>query len=286
MHLLGEGRDLATGRDGSGEVIGTARYQAVIDFYGGRKVATISTEPGRPVDPLVGVSAASGFRGVLEETLPEDRAERSLLYLLLDDLPVATLVSGFALGWAGAKPHRDKKSMLINVDLCAGWRDGGTIVEAIQQGVGSPVVTGPLATSLLSDDPLAWHSLTPMPGHAVRRHRRLDLVDGDPLSINALFRDTHMSPLGSETIIHEYTINGSVDPSTMTFTALDARPQVLPYLECPIAAESASRLVGSRVEDLRRYVRTDFVGITTCTHLNDTLRSIEDVTALSRLVGA
>jgi Protein of unknown function (DUF2889) len=32
--------------------------------------------------------------------------------------------------------------------------------------------------------------------------------------------------------------------------------------------------------DVRNRVRTEFVGVTTCTHLNDTLRSLGDVGAL------
>jgi hypothetical protein len=35
---------------------------------------------------------------------------------------------------------------------------------------------------------------------------------------------------------------------------------------------------------LRPTVREQFVGVTTCTHLNDTLRSLEDLMALASLL--
>ena len=57
-------------------------------------------------------------------------------------------------------------------------------------------------------------------------------------------------------------------------------PRVLPYVECPSAAASAARLAGQDLDALRERVRADFVGTTTCTHLNDLLRSLEDVRAL------
>jgi Protein of unknown function (DUF2889) len=40
------------------------------------------------------------------------------------------------------------------------------------------------------------------------------------------------------------------------------------------------------VASLRSFVRTDLTGISTCTHLNDQLRSLADVPALFRLLGS
>jgi hypothetical protein len=55
---------------------------------------------------------------------------------------------------------------------------------------------------------------------------------------------------------------------------------VLPWFECPQAAASAARLTGRPLAGLRPAVRAEFLGPTTCTHLNDTLRALEDVAAL------
>jgi hypothetical protein len=54
----------------------------------------------------------------------------------------------------------------------------------------------------------------------------------------------------------------------------------LPYPECPASGGSAARLVGSSIDGLRRHVRQDFTGTSTCTHLNDTFRALEDIGAM------
>jgi hypothetical protein len=49
---------------------------------------------------------------------------------------------------------------------------------------------------------------------------------------------------------------------------------------------SAGRLAGNPVAGLRQHVRDTFLGTSTCTHLNDTLRSLEDIPALLELAGS
>jgi hypothetical protein len=172
--------------------------------------------------------------------------------------------------------------MLQHPDLCAGWRSGGTIINEIEDRGRVPVVTGPLAPSLArADDPLAWHRFGALPTHAMRRHRRLDLaMQGDAIAVDVLFRDSHMAADGRETIVHEYTVRGSIDRDRLEIIELEATPQVLPWIECPLAAASARDLRGQSLVGLRPHVRAEFVGRETCTHLNDTLRSLEDVVAL------
>src|ERR1700720_543268 len=48
-----------------------------------------------------------------------------------------------------------------------------------------------------------------------------------------------------------------------------SEPRVLPYPECPWAADSARRLEGMNVADLPALVKEQFTGTSTCTHLND-----------------
>jgi hypothetical protein len=60
---------------------------------------------------------------------------------------------------------------------------------------------------------------------------------------------------------------------------------VLPWQECPGAIGSATRIQGMTLSAMRDRVRAEFVGISTCTHLNDTLRAIADLDALSDLRG-
>ena len=87
-----------------------------------------------------------------------------------------------------------------------------------------------------------------------------------------------------ETVVHEYTVDVTVDPDTMVITHCDAQARVLPWLECPQAVGSSHRLEGWKVDDIRPEARTKLVGPSTCTHLNDVLRGLEDVHWLTDLL--
>ena len=89
---------------------------------------------------------------------------------------------------------------------------------------------------------------------------------------------------GAETVVHEYTVRATVDPATLRFLSCHADAGPLPYPECPSAVNSARRIEGLTVAELRRTVRNDFVGPSTCTHLNDTLRSMADIDRLLQLL--
>ena len=95
--LAGRGRDLRTGDSGEAHTVSEASVRAVVDFVGGRLLRELSTDPARPLDALLGARVSSGFRGRLDEADPDLAAEHDLLYLLLDELPVTTLVSGHAM---------------------------------------------------------------------------------------------------------------------------------------------------------------------------------------------
>jgi len=56
--------------------------------------------------------------------------------------------------------------------------------------------------------------------------------------------------------------------------------RVLPWQECPGAIGSAARIRGMTLSQMRDRIRGEFVGTTTCTHLNDTLRAVADLDAL------
>jgi hypothetical protein len=118
----------------------------------------------------------------------------------------------------------------------------------------------------------------------MRRWRRLDLMAGDPLRVDAMFRDSHVDADGDETVLHEYTLTATIDPSDGTILEIAADPRVLPWVECPAAAASSQDLVGQRVTALRKWVRSNLVGPETCTHLNDLLRSLADTGALAAVL--
>jgi len=319
--LVGRARDLATSEAGEAAVVGEAGFLARVAFIADRTIAGIATSPPEPgAAALVGVKASSGFRAELDRALPAHRETRSLLYLLLDDLPVAALVSGYAIGAGGMRMPARRLS--FHPDLCAGWRTGGTMLVGIEKEGHIPSATGPPAPSLArGDDPLAWHATPPLPPHSMRRHRRLDLrfdsgaahrAEGhdcrvasqrraasgadDPDSrvasrrraarspsflVDVLFRDSYVDADGCETIVHEYAVRAAIDPSSLRVEDVEAEARVLPWVECEAAAASAKRVVGSPIAGLRPQVRAELTGPSTCTHLNDTLRSLEDVAALA-----
>ncbi|MGE0878550.1 MAG: DUF2889 domain-containing protein [Acidimicrobiia bacterium] len=123
----------------------------------------------------------------------------------------------------------------------------------------------------------------------MRRRRRIDVVrpvaDPDTLFVDAMFRDVFMEASGVESTVHEYQISLSVDASR-TITAVDVLAGSLPNAECSNAAPSAHRIVGQTTAELRDFVRKELRGTSTCTHLNDLLRSLADVWWLSERLDA
>lgn len=296
LSLLGLARDLFTDGQGDAHLRAEARLAATVSARP-YVLDQITTEPPIGSGDLVGEPTVSGFRAVLERVTPEHRAARSPLYQLLDEIPVATLVSGQVVGYAqqqliessvslGPPPRRrtqpdPRKTGMA--DQCAGWRIGATIMDSYDTDGVSPVVRGPVAPTLEDpDDPLGWHEMERLPPLAMRRRRRLDLArDGKVLVADAVFRDSHVTDAGAELVIHEYALRAVFEPEHLTVVEIEADPRALPWVECPDAARSALRLEGQSADDLRRWVRAELVGTPTCTHLNDQLRSLEDVVALA-----
>jgi hypothetical protein len=284
--LFGRAQDVVTGSDDRGSVVAKAQVTAVLD--GARCLRSLAAEPdGDATATLVGSSVASGFRRLVDAAVPGHRQVQSPLYLLLDDLPVAALISGYADLYfrpdlADARPRGHPKA-----DICSGWRSDGTMMTAIRDHGRIPIPVGPPAPPLpRPGDELSWHQLDGLPSGAMRRHRRLDIYPNSPdapVRVDAMFRDTHVDREGMETVLHEYSIDAIVD-GALQIVSIDAMPRVLPWVECPWAADSAHRLRGQKVTGLRRFVRDSLHGTETCTHLNDMLRSLADVAPLVALL--
>jgi hypothetical protein len=288
------GRDLRTGPDGVDRVDVVEEVALALRLEPATHVLVDirADGAGGGADPdlraLVGASVGSGFRRLLDRALPAERDRGSLVYLLLDDLVGAVLVSGYSLLHADALPRRDGlvDAMAARLgDECAGWAlDGGFIANLRDTGrLATP--HGPPAPELgsLDDDAQAWHAMAALPPNATRRRRRLDVLapgPGGQHAIDAHFRDSHVDGDGHETVVHEYVVGGSVDAGRRLIVDLSARALVLPWAECPAAVGSAARLQGTTFDDLRLRVRRELVGTGSCTHLNDTLRSLADLGAL------
>lgn len=291
--LLGRSRDLYTGLDGAPQVLATARTRVEVGLTPAPIVRGVEVEPGvAGLDTLIGLRASSGFRGAIDAGT--DARPGTGEYLLLDDVPVCVLVSGYALLHATARGDRPALSLtharsagtVHGVNACAGFRTGGTIMTAWEAGENA-VATGPEAPSVLDpDDPIGWHEFPgDLPADGVRRWRRIDAWrDADGLHLNSFYRDSHVAPDSTETIIHEYTVDALVDLDDLIVRHCVATPRVLPFVECPAAVDSATRLAGMHLDELRTRVRAELRGTSTCTHLNDQLRSLADAEHLSGLL--
>lgn len=287
-------RDLLTTGDGlEADTVVLDEVRVVLRADGAsyeiREIRATGAGTGAPrpesLDGLVGARAGRGFRAAVGRLLPELEASRAPLLLLLDDLPGATLVSGYALLRSDDIGQVAAEAFEARADVCSGWVRDGAMMRAIRETGRTPTPVGPVSPSLArSDDPLAWHDIPELPPGATRRRRRIDVhapaVPPASHRVDVMFRDSHADDDGLETSIHEYAVDAEVDGRTRTVAGIEAAPRVLPWVECPAAADSATRLVGRPLADLRSHVRETFTGITTCTHLNDVLRGLADVDAL------
>ncbi len=251
-----------------------------------RAIADIAADPHDDrLARLVGSRVGPGFRATVGTLFPDEVARAGLLHLLLDDWVGAALVSGYAVQHAAITLGIEEKMPAGTADhmagICAGFAEDASLVPYAKRNGTIPSVHGPVAPPLDSD---GIHGVEPLRPHGMRRFRRLDLTPDGAFDVH--FRDSHVDGDGVETIVHEYTVEGSVDASTRTITSVAAEVRVLPWQECPGAIGSASRIRGMTLSEMRDRVRGEFVGTSTCTHLNDTLRAVADLDALLDLRAA
>jgi len=291
--LTGAARDLKTSRGGDTLELGTARVRALVGAS--RALEELDVMPDAETSGLLGLPVAGGFRAAVDRAVPDERDAHSPLYLLLDELPVATLISGYAMLYlrgdalrteAAEAPPEATPGRGLRSDICSGWRGDGVMMRSVAAGTGVPTPVGPPAPILeSSEDPLGWHLVPTLAAGAMRRRRLVDVGGDAEFEVTAMFRDTHVDPDGIETVLHEYTLAMVVEQPTQRVRYCEATPRTLPWPECPAAALSARRLEGHRVGELRSLVRTEFHGTSTCTHLNDLLRSLADVEVLIAALG-
>lgn len=283
LTMVGRARDLLTPADGGPARVLTEdglRAEVAAD----RTIEAIEAAPARPsLARLAGSRGGGGLRKLIDEVLPGEKAAGTPLYLLLDDLAPATLISGFAFSlWPGQRELLSRRALPLSMEgVCIGLRPGST---ALNDGRPNPrqqhLRVPPLAHP---DDPLGWHPLDDVTGITVRRARRIDVRAGRVLEIDAMFQDSATAPDGSRVAVHEYLLTATADPATGELLTVRADPRVLPYpMECPLAAQNVHRLVGRSLAGLRRAVIDELRGTAGCTHLNDALRALAEVPALAR----
>jgi hypothetical protein len=281
------GRDLLTDAHANAVALDEARIEATVD-YNRAAIIAIASEPFESsLAMLAGKSAYSGFRKSIQELIPGEIGSHSVRAQLFDDFPPAVMGNGRALRAEGVKIGLARRGALP-LDQCAGWAEGGTLVSGYSE-LGPPLLVGPSSPPLGCDaDWQAWHAFAPLAPHGTRRARRIDLWEEDGQGrIDSFFRDSHVDRHGSERVIHEWRLVVAFDPRERCFISAEVNAGPLPYPECPASGGSAARLAGMSIDGLRRAVRQSFVGPSTCTHLNDSFRALEDVGMLyDRLAGS
>ncbi len=276
LHLTGTCRDLVT--DADARVLAQATVAATLNADS--VLIALETTGGEvAVSVLVDSLVRTGFRAKVDQAMPTEM-QGSPLFVLLDDLPVATLISGYARLYDGDLDRHQADARANMIDVCSGWRADGLMIRSIGTTGRMPIPVGPDAPLPETDDPLAWHHLAPLPTGSMRRRRLIDVSAGtvQGFKVFATFRDTFVGADDVQRVLHEYTLVGAADADGR-ITSCVATPRVLPWNECPHAAASASRLVSQHAVDIRRSMR-GVRGVGTCTHLNDLLRSLGDLDVL------
>jgi hypothetical protein len=275
LEMTGRARDLVTMAVGS-RVVATSEFEARLAPDG--TLRSIAVGSGQDLSRLIGCRRGEQFRDAIQEAMPLARSSGSLLYFLLDDVPPASLISGFARVRQQPQAVPRTTAFFARMEnVCSGWRTGSSAFE-ISASEREPA----WAADLANGDSLAWHPLGVLPAGSMRRRRRVDL-DLRSGAVDAMFRDSHWEPNGRESVVHEYDVTAQFDESRAVFVHLRAVPHVLPFAECPAAAPIVSRLEGLPAVEFRETVVSNIRGVACCTHLNDMLRALADVPALTRV---
>jgi hypothetical protein len=267
-------RDVRTDAEGDGHIVGEASLDCVV--APDRTVTSITSDLAAPALPqLVGRVAHRGWRAAAREVVDAD----SPLSSLLDDVPIALLLSSYGALRQGSLDLPSVQPLMQRMrNLCAGWASDATPMRIIDSGDPMPLPGVVQVPDFDEADPLATERRLPLVRGEVRRIRRLDVVPGDDVQIHASFRDTWCDGDGVEGVLHEYVLTATLDADRRVAT-VEAEPRVLPYTECTLAAASPARLIGQRIEDVAAEVKAT-ADTTTCTHLDDLLRSLDVVPAL------
>ncbi len=285
MAFHGYGRDIFTPAQGRDPEVITID-EVFAELSPERTIQAIRAEPPRAsIGELVGVRGGGYLRKALNHSLPAEQEKGSPLYLLIDDLSGASLVSGWALYSAGAArlPDMDsaqRQTMMADREgVCIGFRPGSSALD-VREHLAIRQNSSLVAHLHHPEDPEGWHPLHYGSTMSFRRARRIDVwIDGD-IHIDATFQDSAAQPDGTRVAVHEYSLQVSADPHSLAIKTIAATPHVLPFPECPNAIESIAKLVGRPLGEMRTAVLEEFARVKGCTHLNDCMRSIAEVPML------
>lgn len=284
VHCVGRCRDLRTGASpDEAEVVDQATV--IADITSERVYTSIQSVPERPaLQGIVGARGGGGSRSRMGVLIADDKEQASPLYLLMDDLPAAGLVSGhISAEWVQPEDRRRPLHMVPgSMDgICAGHVENASAHDPAG-GIFMIHQVRPVQPLDRADDPIGWHEHAPdVVEPSMRRARRIDAwIDGQEIRVDAFFQDTAMTPGGVRVAVHEYCILAAASLADGQLTELFVDPRVLPFDECPNAVRNTRRMLGKPLGDFRGTVIPTLPGTDGCTHLNDMLRALAEVPRL------
>lgn len=280
--VKGRARDIAYDNEAQGRSFATAEMTASLDQ---RSVVSIGL-PGHPQarETLAGLNAGGELRKAFHAMAPDQREHGTLLHLLVDDLAGASLVSKWTPNyWESIGRHMagSTDSPRKMEGLCIGFRPGSDALFPDGRRRSDSNVT-PLPALVNGADPDGWHAMSDMAEMHFRRARRMDLwLRPDGIAIECHFQDSSTHPSGGARIgIHEYAVSARIDRAG-DLQDIVVRAGTLPFAACRAASANIAILDGTRAKELRENVALHLKGTSGCTHLNDVMRSLADVPALT-----
>lgn len=252
-------------------------------------------EASRHADVLVhtdGLRPGGELRCFVEQKLPDEMAAETLLYRLLDDLAGSAFLAVSA--WHAWTPGGGEIYDALTGQPVASARKVEGVCIGLATGAESVLPDGSMDNEIIEqtpgelpfteDDPDAWHQFPRDSGPNHWRLRRTDVWTADGMvHVDAWFQDSAalQGNAGQRLILHEYAVSAAIDPVGMALRDIAVRPMVLPFRSCLAAPETVGRLIGMPVTALRTEVPQVLRGPAGCTHLNDMLRTFQDVAALN-----
>ena len=243
---------------------------------------------------LAGRRVGGPLRNGVAETMPEEPENSTLLYRIIDDLAGGAFLAmaawqSWLAGGIRAFNQAIGQPSLMDMKMegmCVSYRPGSPALlpDGRQNEDFAYRSIGPFAG--VSPDAHAWHPLLTTDGPNEGRLRYMDVWrDEGAVQVRFGFQDSSAMPgTALRRLFHEYTGRAVIDPETMVLKAIDMEFGSLPFTTCHAAAVTPQALVGQSVRDFRQAVIAVLPGITGCTHLNDSLRTLQDVPALVELL--
>lgn len=292
--IVGRARDLATGLNGEPEILGENTVQAEIE-RDGRITSLTGNLHAERLERFTGLRPGGELRKALAAEMPEEQQRQTRLFRLLDDLAGAAFMSVAAwYAWEGGiEGHAARTQAMSRTSrqvegVCLSYVQGSPAMTEDGQGIDENAdhPMGPLP--IPAGDPFVFHPLVETEDPNQWRLRRTDLWrEGDDILVDAWFQDSAgvQGDASRRVIFHEYGLIARFDAASLELRDISVTPFVLPYVTCHAAPLTAQALIGIDAGQFSNQVLASLRGTAGCTHLNDMLRALQDVAALSFLLG-